>query len=118
VAVCTRCGDGICDAYENACTCPADCPVPDAAIAPPCVVPDAPVASDDGCAIEVGIDTTVCSGGFPCVPLCASSAYPLSCTTSSISSPSPPSPASSLGCEIVPISQPENAQLYCCPCGG
>jgi hypothetical protein len=61
-------------------------------------------------------DGGVSGGTESCRSLCGASQYEMTCTSATLS-PSPiPAPASSLGCQIIPILTPSDVLFYCCPC--
>ena len=51
-----------------------------------------------------------------CKDACSASEYALTCTGETMMPSSIPSPASSLGCTVIPVPTPSNALFYCCPC--
>lgn len=52
-----------------------------------------------------------------CHDVCSASEYALTCTGASLSPSTIPSPASWLGCKVIPGPTPSNELFYCCPCG-
>jgi hypothetical protein len=72
------------------------------------------------CAVSNGA-TVLADGGVKggtesCQSICSGSDYQLTCTGMPTPGATVPSPDSSLGCSVVPLSTPSNTTIYCCPC--
>jgi len=72
------------------------------------VAPDAAVVGCFRTTFQICDPTT-------CQDPCGASDYPMTCTGSTLTGPSP-EPDATLGCSVIPIPTPSDVLFYCCPC--